>query len=186
MSALPVYHSVPTDEKRPISPTVETGEFDPRYVHPAAIGFEGLHVGTPRNTFQVAKDKYTGLSKVKKALVVLAVVWFALAISHQAARLTGGRHHHAHHHASTEFDVKQWRDHSFHRFGHPAFLEDAPPGCNGDREDRAPEEVSFFRILELWLILIHTDTAPPAFLCCYRLPVHQGCREQRCYQDSLR
>ncbi|KAE8541213.1 hypothetical protein D1P53_002570 [Cryptococcus gattii VGV] len=142
MSALPVYHSVPTDEKRPISPTVEIGEFDPRYVHPAAVGFEGLHVGTPRNAFQVAKDKYTGLSKVKKALVALAVVWFALVISHQAARLTGGKHHHAHHHASTEFDVKQWRDHSFHRFGHPAFLEDAPPGCNGDREDRAPEELS--------------------------------------------
>lgn len=148
MSTLPIYHPVPADEKHPISATLVDGEFDPRYIHPAAIGSQYLYIGGPRSAYQAAKDKYAGLSKVKKGLLALAVVWFGLVVGHQAARLAGGKCHQDAHHAPAEFGVKQWRDHSSHRFGGPIFLEDGPLDCHGGRKDRAPEEVSFFPALE--------------------------------------
>ncbi|TYJ57470.1 hypothetical protein B9479_001787 [Cryptococcus floricola] len=103
--SLPVYHQVPADEKRPLSP-VSDDEFDPRQVHPASIG---LRVGGG-SVAQRAKDKYANMSKMKKALVALAVVWFTLIIAQKTAAGFSGPHHHGrhHHHQGPEFGMEQW------------------------------------------------------------------------------
>ncbi|OWZ36375.1 hypothetical protein C343_00465 [Cryptococcus neoformans C23] len=197
MSTLPLYHSVPTDEKRSIPSTFVTREFDPRCIHPAAVGSEYLHtgaphfdpryihpaaigseyfyIGAPRNAYQVTKDKYAGLSKVKKALVALAVVWFALAIGHQAARLVGGKCHHHAHHAAAEFGVKQWeKDHSSHRFGSPVFLGDGPHGCHGGPKDRASEELSSVATVYQSINVIGNDDATKILSANASFPLKLG------------
>ncbi|KAK8844719.1 hypothetical protein IAR55_006569 [Kwoniella newhampshirensis] len=101
MPALPTYHLVPADEKRPFDsvsnferksePDVE---FDVRKHHPASVG--GRRDDPLDSTSYIARTKagFNGLSKVKKALIVLAVVWFTIAAAHKIAHFVSRDDHH--------------------------------------------------------------------------------------------
>ncbi|WWD22727.1 hypothetical protein CI109_107220 [Kwoniella shandongensis] len=138
MPALPVYHSVPTDEKRAIADSelgfdsVTTTPFDSRKYHPASIGIlqRSDEQEDGRTYITRAKDGYRGLSKVKKALVALAVVWFTLAAAHKTANFVtsaGHRHHHDRH-------EDKWIEYSMNGVVYdrqrPSHLPDETPDCH--------------------------------------------------------
>ncbi|WVQ72296.1 hypothetical protein IAR50_001846 [Cryptococcus sp. DSM 104548] len=135
--SLPQYHAVPADEKRPISPVSEA-DFDPRQIHPASIG---LRVGGG-SVVQQAKDKYTNMSKMKKALVALAVVWFTLIIAQKtSAGFSGSPHHGRHHHQDSEFGMQQWSNFDGPEGRHPHPMEFGHHGVHAHHHHQ-PEDLS--------------------------------------------
>ncbi|WVF66599.1 hypothetical protein IAT40_001339 [Kwoniella sp. CBS 6097] len=106
---LPQYHPVPADEKAALPPyetastaidIVDEKGIDVRIVHPASIGLL-----VDRSTiFQTTKSKVKGLSKLNKALIALAIVWFTLIIANKAG--SKAHHHHGHH----DDHLVHWRE----------------------------------------------------------------------------
>ncbi|WWC67269.1 uncharacterized protein I206_101177 [Kwoniella pini CBS 10737] len=117
---LPSYQTT-MNEKSPIEVygerndvEVESGKYDPEST--------GLVVGGGKSTI---REKVNKLSKVKKAFLALAVVYFTFVLTHKAAgALAGGHHGHHKHHG-----IQPWREVAPGPF--------AP--CDGLTHDQMPE-----------------------------------------------
>ncbi|OCF34828.1 hypothetical protein I316_03373 [Kwoniella heveanensis BCC8398] len=135
---LPQYHLVPTDEKSalpaydsPHSP-IDEKDLDVRVLHPASIGL----VVDRSTIFQATKSKVQGLSKLKKALIALAVVWFTLIIANKSGFKA---HHHGSRHGHHGDDPVTWREATGDHHGRPHFGAFGPdghpdPAFGGDKD----------------------------------------------------
>ncbi|WVR03140.1 hypothetical protein IAU60_000130 [Kwoniella sp. DSM 27419] len=97
MAALPLYQAIPRDEKHadqatPMEKYTDADPndegFDPRVHHPASIGGQNLALAN-----RGLRAKTPGLSKAKKALLALGLLWFSFIVT----RKIGSNHgHHKH------------------------------------------------------------------------------------------
>ncbi|WVW81318.1 hypothetical protein I302_103309 [Kwoniella bestiolae CBS 10118] len=116
MASLPTYHPVPTDEKSAVDFYRDEENVDVSKIHPASVG-------SPTAAYipQIIESTKKPLSKWKKALLALAVVWFTFTVFGHI-----GRHGHGHKHG-----VSQWRGQA----GKDGFTP-----CGGDGFGRSQED----------------------------------------------